>query len=116
MPDTFTPPIQPDYDSDTDSDHKPIVITYGEDTEQRRQRSITKDPKKNIMLSWGSLTIAQADEIEGFINDKAGVEAFFIDCPRFANITHRYVCEKFKRKPVKPEYDMISAEFRRIFI
>jgi phage-related protein len=110
--DTF-PSYAPDWKPKTTSKARVLKSNFGDGYVQRAGDGLNPIDT-SISLTWSNLSIGDADDIIEFLEEKAGVEAFYFT-PRGSATALKWVCEEWTRSEVDPSSDSISATFIRVF-
>jgi phage-related protein len=88
------------------------VSQFGDGYQQRQASGINTQPK-NWDLKFSLRTDAEADAIEGFLVDRAGVESF--DWSDINGVTGKYVCMGWQRTKDRYNLNTISTKFQQVF-
>lgn len=113
---TICPSTTPSYDG-TGKELTPGAkrIKYGGDYETRLARSQNRASSQQFTVSYDSLIIAEAQNLEDWLEDTRGVTAFNITGVDWIDPTVKYVYVKMSRAPKKPAYDTVSIQLERVF-
>lgn len=111
---TLTVPVPPSYGTSKKVKAKVQVAEFGDGYSQRAKDGINNIVDQ-IPVVWESLTAAQADDLETFLEERGGSGAFFFDFVREPGSGKKWRCEEWERTPSKPDYDRVTATFIRVF-
>lgn len=98
MTETFSPPIPPSFDSSASKQARVLVANFGDGYRQR-----TGDGINNIgsaaPLVWDVLTQEQAEEIDTFLTEQAGWQAFSYRLP-WKSSSELWSCKNWTVTPI----------------
>lgn len=108
---TFTPPVLP-----TESTDKPelklLEAEFGDGYTQAAGDGMNHI-RKVVSISWECLTPAQADQVEGFLEEHGGTKPFLYRLSDSAK-TLKFTCKEWSRKRGTP--NALDATFRQSFL
>jgi len=109
--DTFSPVRNPDSDASKSVQPRIIEANFGNGYTVRAGDGLNTKPV-TWTLSWSVLTSAEADYIDGFLDDKAGYIAFLYTVP--GDTERQYTCKEWSRMPGEV-LEKVSAKFVQNF-
>jgi len=89
-------------------------LTFGDGYNQSSEDGLNSI-QDTVSLSWPGLTEEQADRLDDFLTERAGVRPFYWLYPR-ASAPQKWKCRKWTRVPRKSKgRDSITATFKEAF-
>ena len=109
---TFPTYYNPTYSATRTSQPKVTKVQYGDGYEMRAIFGLNQNPKE-WQLEY-SVSDTEADEIETFLNDRGGQEAFDWNAPD-GGTGNKWVCESWSRQLFDFQRSKVSVTFRQVF-
>lgn len=103
---TFSPTIAPSYNSPKSKEFKVLTANFGDGYKQRVGDGIN-NVSETWELSWGLLTLAQADNITDFFDARDGTDSFDWTTPD--GDTKKFFTSSYGRTPVANNIFSVSA-------
>ena len=103
----------PDFGSSKAKQPKARVAQFGDGYQMRQGFGINNNAE-TWSLNFSMLENTEADEIEAFLDARAGVESFDWE-PPYATGTRKFVCNDWSRTPERAARSSISATFYEVF-
>ncbi|WP_298983491.1 phage tail protein [uncultured Roseibium sp.] len=108
---TFTPPINPTYQSQESVDFNVLEANFGDNYRQRTPDGLNAK-NETYKVKWDVLSLPDGQTIYDFFEARGGYEAFDYTLPGEVS-SKKWTCKQFTRTRSGPDHVSISAEFRR---
>ena len=113
MADTTFPDIAPDYGASKQAQPRVNEIQFGSGYSQRATFGKNRD-KKVWQLSWTNRTESDVNEIEDFLENRQGVEAFNWSPPDDSS-SYVWICKAWTKTLPYSNLFNITATFEQVF-
>ena len=92
---TFPTTVQPDFNFTKNSEPKVRIAEFGSGYSQRSSFGINQN-LKNYDFTFTNITETESDEIEDFLDARAGVESFTFTPPNESS-SSKFICLKYSK-------------------
>lgn len=110
---TFTPPQDPAYGLNKSNSPRVLQVQFGDGYSQRAEDGINNLPT-TWDVTWDVLSVADADTIETFFNDRAGAESFDYQFPN-ESASAKYIVKTWNRTDISFDSVRITTQFEEVF-
>lgn len=114
---TFTPPVNPAVGMQHRVKPRTLVSAFGDGYTQRFGDGINTMPRE-LSLSWGPISRANADVLESFFEARGGIECFYYTTPldlAAGKPARKYICNEWTRKSSNTNFEEVQANFIEVF-
>jgi phage-related protein len=110
---TFTPALEPTYQTSTGEKPRVLRAEFGDGYSQRTIDGLNS-LKVEGTLNFDGLTVEQADDIIDFCRARNGSEAFYFTLPR-EDDPRKFICTDWKRVYQAPLHDGVIMTIEEVF-
>ena len=110
---TFTPPQKPDVGLSGSGKFRTLKASFGDGYKSRAGDGINTLEKK-YNLSWTTITVAESEAIDTFLQARGGVEAFLYTLPN-STTEEKFICEEFGETWQEGNKRGFSAVFEKVY-
>ena len=109
---TFPTTVQPDFNFTKNSEPKVRIAEFGSGYSQRSSFGINQN-LKNYDFTFTNITETESDEIETFLDARAGVESFTFTLPNESSSSN-YICKDWSKTNPFADRATINATFEEV--